>query len=194
MAGSETVLESAALVAAIDRSADAPTARTVVARVIEACPAVAEELTSNALLRDGLIVLACASRSLSSALIADATLLDPLRDPEGFPGEGVSTTTALVAPGRPQTTGASPVEAAGVAPHRRARSARCRPPCRRAELAARPGVLGGGARGRCRNGEIPFSVIGMGKLAGVSSTTGDVDVLFVHDGDNRAERGAMLTS
>ena len=84
MAGGEMVLDDAALVAAIDRSADAPTARTVVARVIEARPEVAEELAHNELLRDGLVALACASRSLSSAVVADVTLLDPLRDPDAF--------------------------------------------------------------------------------------------------------------
>ena len=37
---------------------------------------------SSRSLRDGLVALACASRSLSSAVVADATLLDPLRDPD----------------------------------------------------------------------------------------------------------------
>ena len=194
MAGSETVLESAALVAAIDRSADAPTARTVVARVIEACPAVAEELTSNALLRDGLIVLACASRSLSSALIADATLLDPLRDPEGFAREkGVDDY-------RVAWRQVAPADERGLRRWKRRELLRIAArdllgsadlPAVGRELAALAQVCLEAALAIAGN-EIPFSVIGMGKLGGRElNYASDVDVLFVHDGDgDRAERVA----
>ena len=37
--------------------------------------------------RDALVAVACASRSLSTALVADPTLLDPLRDPTAFAAE-----------------------------------------------------------------------------------------------------------
>ena len=189
------MLESAALVAAIDRSADAATARTVVARVIEARPTVAEELTSNELLRDGLIALACASRSLSSAVIADATLLDPLRDPEGFAREyavddyrvawqrgRARRRTGHSVGGSGESSSASPPATCSVPPTSRPsvvsslRSRRC---------AWRP-------RSPSQGAEDPFAVIGMGKLGGRElNYASDVDVLFVHDGDGeRAERVA----
>jgi hypothetical protein len=78
--GVGVLLETADIVTAIDHSADARTARTLLARAVEAHPQLASELVEQPLVRDGLIALACASRSLSSAVIADDTLLDPLRD------------------------------------------------------------------------------------------------------------------
>ncbi len=106
MSAGETVLASTDLAAAVDRSADAPTARTVLARVIEAHPETADELVDDALVRDGMVALACASRSLSSAVVADAALLDPLRDPAQF--------------ARARRRGL-PNELARAEPHRRAR-------------------------------------------------------------------------
>ena len=75
---------SPTLSAAIERSADATTARTVIERLVEAHPDLADELAANDLVRDGVVALACASRSLSSAVIADPGLLGPLRDPDAF--------------------------------------------------------------------------------------------------------------
>ena len=194
MAASETVLESAALVAAIDRSADAPTARTVVARVIEAHPAVAEELTSNQLLRDGLIALACASRSLSSAVIADATLLDPLRDPEAFRRE------QSVDDYRVAWRKVEPGDERGLRRWKRRELLRIAArdllgaadlPAVGRELAALAQVCLEAALAIAENDD-PFAVIGMGKLGGRElNYASDVDVLFVHDGDGeRAERVA----
>jgi hypothetical protein len=81
MTGGTTRVESADLETAIERSADARTARTLIERVVEAHPELTVELDKQPLLRDGLVALACASRSLASAVVADATLLEPLRDP-----------------------------------------------------------------------------------------------------------------
>ncbi len=81
------LLETADVVAAIERSADARTARMLLTRAVEAHPDLAAELVERPLVRDGLVALACASRSLSSAVVADATLLDPLRDPDEFARE-----------------------------------------------------------------------------------------------------------
>ncbi len=194
MAGSETVLESAAVVAAIDRSADAPTARTVVARVIEARPAVAEELASNVLLRDGLIALACASRSLSSAVIADTALLDPLRDPESFARE------QSVDDYRVAWREVAPADERGLRRWKRRELLRIAArdllgaadlPAVGRELAALAQVCLEAALAIAGN-EDPFSVVGMGKLGGRElNYASDVDVLFVHDGDGeRAERVA----
>ena len=40
------------------------------------------ELADHPLLRDGLVALACASRALASAVVADDSMLDPLREPD----------------------------------------------------------------------------------------------------------------
>jgi glutamate-ammonia-ligase adenylyltransferase len=194
MAGSETVLESAALAAAIERSADAPTARTVLARVVEASPALADELLSDALLRDGLIALACASRSLSSAVIADPTLLDALRDPDAFKHEqdadayrvawresGANDEGGLRRWKRRELLRTAARDLLGVADL----------PAVGRELAALAQVCLEAALvfAEC---DQPFAVIGMGKLGGRElNYASDVDVLFVHDGDGEtAERVA----
>jgi glutamate-ammonia-ligase adenylyltransferase len=186
MAGSETVLETAQLAAAVDRSADAPTARTVLARVVDARPAVADELVSNTLLRDGLIALACASRSLSSAVIADATLLDPLRDADAFAREeGVDDYR-------------DSWRTAGGADDRDLRRWKRRELLRIAtrdllgtadlaavgrELAALAQVCLEIALSMATSDQ-PITIVGMGKLGGRElNYASDVDVLFVHDGD-----------
>ncbi len=87
MTGGTMVLETADVATAIERSADARTARTLLLRAVEAHPELADELVEQPLLRDGLVALACASRSLASAVIADASLLDPLRDADDFARE-----------------------------------------------------------------------------------------------------------
>jgi glutamate-ammonia-ligase adenylyltransferase len=72
---------------AIARSADPRVAHTVVERLVEAAPTLADELAEDPLVREGVVALACASRSLSSAFIADPALLDPLRDRASFERE-----------------------------------------------------------------------------------------------------------
>jgi hypothetical protein len=67
MPGGTTLRETADLTAAIERSADARTARMLLTRAVEANPQLADELVDHPLVRDGLIALACASRSLASA-------------------------------------------------------------------------------------------------------------------------------
>ena len=187
MADRAGILDAPALVGAIDRAADAATARTVVARVIEAHPDLADDLVEHRVLREGLVALACASRSLSSAVIADATLLDPLRDPDEFGRErdrrrptrprGGRTTDddgGLRRWKRRELLAHRARDLLGVAdmPGRRARARR-----------ARAGVPRGRAR-RSWNRTSPFAVIGMGKLGGRElNYASDIDVLFVHDGD-----------
>ncbi len=82
MTGGTTRSASPDLDAAIERSADARTARMLVERAIEAHPELATELAEQPLLRDGLVALACASRALASAVVADVSMLDPLRAPD----------------------------------------------------------------------------------------------------------------
>jgi glutamate-ammonia-ligase adenylyltransferase len=194
MAGGDTVLASRDVVAAVDRSADAATARTVLARVVDEHPEVADELAADALVREGLIALACASRSLSSAVVADAALLDPLRDPEKFAREQTvdGYRTSWRALDRPDERGLrwwkrrellriaarDLLEVADLAAVGR-------------ELAALAQVCLDTALAFAAP-ELPFAIIGMGKLGGRElNYSSDVDVLFVHDGDTgSAERVA----
>jgi hypothetical protein len=74
------ILEAPEVVDGIDRAPDPLLARAVLERIVEAHPALADELVERRLVRDGLVALACASRSLSTAVVGDPALLDPLRD------------------------------------------------------------------------------------------------------------------
>jgi glutamine synthetase adenylyltransferase len=79
-----TVLDSPPLADAIERAAEPALARAALERVVDAHPALAEEIAGHDRLRDGLIALACASRSLSNAVVGDPRLLDPLRNERDF--------------------------------------------------------------------------------------------------------------
>ena len=194
MPGGTTLRETADLTAAIERSADARTARMLLTRAVEEHPQLADELVDDPLVRDGLVALACASRSLASAVIADPSLLDPLRDADDFAQRAHRRRLPVV-----------------VAEGRRARRPRLRRWKRREllRIAARD-LLGAAdmpAVGRelaalaqvCLEGALaivgpdsPFAVIGMGKLGGRElNYASDIDVLFVHEGDaDAAERTA----
>jgi glutamate-ammonia-ligase adenylyltransferase len=202
MAGSDRVLTSPELAAAIERSADAPTARTVVARVIEAHAGLAEEITANALLRDGLVALACASRSLSSAVVVDESMLDPLRDAlalareqtigdyrRAWHGFGDQDDRALRRWKRRELLRIAVRDLLGSADL----------PTVGRELASLAQVCLEAACTLTRAAsDGPFAVIGMGKLGGRElNYASDVDVLFVHDGDgSRADQVArrLLTT
>ncbi|HEX9466987.1 MAG TPA: bifunctional [glutamine synthetase] adenylyltransferase/[glutamine synthetase]-adenylyl-L-tyrosine phosphorylase [Acidimicrobiia bacterium] len=191
MADRNTFLETVDLAEAIERSADAPTARMLVTRAVEAHPELAAELAERALVRDGLIALACASRSLSSAVVADASLLDPLRDHAAFDVE------------RSGTGYRAAWSAFGDTTHRGLRRWKRRELIR---IAVRDllGTADLPAVGRelaalaevCLDAALQivavdtaldttqFAVVGMGKLGGRElNYSSDVDVLFVHDGD-----------
>src|SRR5262249_57558610 len=59
-------------------------ARALLTRLVEDHPALGEELSSDARVRGALVALSAASRSLSSAVVRDPSLLDPLRDGDSF--------------------------------------------------------------------------------------------------------------
>jgi glutamate-ammonia-ligase adenylyltransferase len=200
MAGKSSVLETPAVVAAIERSADARTAHTVLARAIEAHPALAEALESSPLVRDGLIALACASRSLSSAVIADASLVDPLRDPDELARErtidgygsawnawGDHDDRALRHWKRRELLRIAVRDLLGMADM----------PAVGRELAALAQVCLKAALELVAV-DVPFAVIGMGKLGGRElNYSSDIDVLFVHTGEadiaERAARAVLAT-
>jgi [glutamine synthetase] adenylyltransferase / [glutamine synthetase]-adenylyl-L-tyrosine phosphorylase len=192
--GVGVLVETTDVNAAIERSADARTARTLLTRAVEAHPDLAAELVESPLVRDGLVALACASRSLSSAVIADVTLLDPLRDADGFARErGVEAyrvawqaeksgdERALRRWKRRELLRIAVRDLLGVADM----------PGVGRELAALAEVCLEGALAIVDPG-VDFVVIGMGKLGGRElNYASDIDVLFVHDGDAAAaERAA----
>ncbi|HUF84203.1 MAG TPA: bifunctional glutamine-synthetase adenylyltransferase/deadenyltransferase, partial [Acidimicrobiia bacterium] len=170
----------------IEGAADPAIARAVVEQVVEAHPEVGDELAGRAVLRDGLVALACASRSLSTAIIGDAAFLDPLRDERGFRAERDAEGYAaswnqveehsaerlrrwkrreLVRIAARDLLGAADLPAVG------------------RELAALAEVCLQAAFGIVDPG-VPIAVVGMGKLGGRElNYASDVDVLFVHEGD-----------
>ena len=196
MAASDSPLAAPAVVRALERSADATIARTLLARAIEAHPPLADELVRDELVRDGLVALACVSRSLSSAVVAEPEMLTPLRDRDDFFHErgleGYRHTWRGVSAGGDRALrrwrrrellriatrdllGAADLPAVG-----RELSALADSSLEAALDLVAP--------------EIPFAVIGMGKLGGQElNYASDIDVLFVHEGDHgRGEHIARM--
>ncbi len=191
------VLSSRDLARALERSADAVAARTALERILDAHPGLAGELVDRAVLRDGLVAIACASRSLTNAIVGDESLLTPLRDDDTFAKERTLADFRASA----AAAGAAADESGG-ALRRWKRTEYVR-------IAARDllGVADLPAVGRelaalaqecleralaLTDPQVGFAVIGMGKLGGCElNYSSDVDVLFVHDGDsNEADRVA----
>jgi glutamate-ammonia-ligase adenylyltransferase len=198
--GGTTHTPSPDLDAAIERSADARTARMLVERAVEAHPGLARDLEEQPLVRDGLVALACASRALASAVVADVTLLDALRGPDELELErSVETYRALWAavsvpdPGalrrwkRRELLRTAVRDLLGIADM----------PAVGRELAALAQVCVQAAVDLV-DPDVTLTVIGMGKLGGRElNYASDVDVLFVHDGDpelaDRAARAVLAT-
>ncbi len=194
MPGGTTLRETADLAAAIERSADARTARMLLTRAVEEHPILADELVDAPLVRDGLIALACASRSLASAVIADPSLLDPLRDAADFAQE--RTIDAY----RSSWQKDGELDDGALRRWKRRELLRIAArdllaaadmPTVGRELAALAQVCVEGAL-TIVDGDTPVAVIGMGKLGGRElNYASDIDVLFVHEGDaDAAERTA----
>jgi glutamate-ammonia-ligase adenylyltransferase len=199
----QTTLGTPALTEAIERSADPVVARALLTRLLEEHPAVAHELAANPLLRDAVVVLSAASRSLSNALARDPSLLDPLRDGDEFEHErrlsefresaveflttSDDGTGALRRWKRRELLRIASRDLLGAADL----------PAVGRELAALAEVCLGCALDLVEPG-VPLAVIGMGKLGGRElNYASDVDVLFVHDGSGAiAERAAraLLTT
>ena len=185
---------SAAVAFAIERSADPRTASTIVDRLIEEHPSLVDELDADQRVRDTVIALACASRSLSSAIVADPRLLDPVRDAATFGEERDEAGYAAswhAAEGdddhalrrwkRAEVVRIAARDLLGVADM----------PAVGRELAALAGVALDAALVRT-SADAEVAIIGMGKLGGRElNYSSDVDVLFVHDGNTQeAERAA----
>jgi [glutamine synthetase] adenylyltransferase / [glutamine synthetase]-adenylyl-L-tyrosine phosphorylase len=199
----QTLLDTPALTDAIERSADPAAARALLTRLLDEHPALGGELAANPLLREAVVALSAASRSLSNALTRDPSLLDPLRDGDGFERERqlseyresamefLATTKdgagalrrwkrrELLRIAARDLLGAADLPAVG------------------RELAALAEVCLGCALALVHT-HVPLAVIGMGKLGGRElNYASDVDVMFVHDGEGAgAERAAraLLTT
>jgi glutamate-ammonia-ligase adenylyltransferase len=182
-------LEQLDLTAALERSADAAAARAALERILDAHPALADELCEHARLRDALVAIGCASRSLTAAIVNDASVLAPIRETDTFERERTMADYQASA----GAAGALADETGG-ALRRWKRTEYVRIAARDllgiADLPAVGRELAGLAE-VCLDSAlalvtpgVPFAVIGMGKLGGIElNYASDVDVLFAHDGD-----------
>jgi len=200
------VLDTRPVAEALDRSADAATARVALERIVEAHPELADELRARDLVRDGLIALACASRSLTNGVVNDISLIDPLRDEASMRGEQPPDHYVASA-----TRDGVATDRTGGALRRWKRREILRIAARDlmgfADMPAVGRELAGlasaclDAAHRIVDPQVTFAVIGMGKLGGAElNYSSDVDVLFVHEGDaqeaDRAGRAllALMTT
>jgi [glutamine synthetase] adenylyltransferase / [glutamine synthetase]-adenylyl-L-tyrosine phosphorylase len=199
----QTLLDTPELNEAVERSADPAAARAFLGRLLEGHPALGDELATNPLVRDALVALSAASRSLSNAVTRDPSLLDPLRDGASFERERDvpeyrDSATAFLA--------AADDGAAALRRWKRRELLRIASrdllgtadlPAVGRELAALAEVCLGRALDLVAPA-FPLGVVAMGKLGGRElNYASDVDVLFVHDGDGAAaERAArsLLTT
>ncbi|HMF83914.1 MAG TPA: bifunctional [glutamine synthetase] adenylyltransferase/[glutamine synthetase]-adenylyl-L-tyrosine phosphorylase [Acidimicrobiia bacterium] len=187
----------------VERSADPTAARALLSRLVEDHPALGEELSSDARVRGALVALSAASRSLSSAVVRDPSLLDPLRDGDSFVRErGLSeyreSAAGFVTPsedGRGALRRWKQRELLRIAARDLLRVADL--PAVGRELAAVATTCLECALDLVAP-DVQLAIIGMGKLGGRElNYASDVDVLFVHYGDGlaaeRAARAVLTT-
>jgi len=185
-----TALGQRDLAAVVERSADATTARAALERILDAHPALVDEVCTDPTVRDALVAIGCASRSLTAAIVNDASVLAPIRDTASFEHERALADYRVSA-----MAYGVPDDETGSALRRWKRTELVR-------IAARDllGIADLPAVGRelaslaqvCLDTALTlttpatrFAVIGMGKLGGNElNYSSDVDVLFVHDGDS----------
>ncbi len=189
----DAVLDAPGVATALDRSADPRLARAALTRILEQHPEIAAKLRGDRLVRDGLVAVACASRSLTAALVQDATLIDPLLDSDAFRSERSVADLQ-------RSVETSSVDDPDALRHWKRREyfriaardllAVADLPAVGRELAALAEVCLERAVVLARP-ETPFAVIAMGKLGGHElNYSSDVDVLFVHGGDQEAADAA----
>jgi glutamate-ammonia-ligase adenylyltransferase len=181
---------------AVARAANPSAARGALERIVEADPAIGDELVANPEFLDAVVAVVAASHSLTAAIVGDPTLLDELRDraalrlersPDDFAvrSNGIAreddAERALRRFKRRESVRIAARDLLGLGdlPAIARELAALADACLRVALdVARPAV--------------PVAVVGMGKLGGRElNYSSDVDVLFVHDGDvAEAERVA----
>jgi glutamate-ammonia-ligase adenylyltransferase len=187
----DAVLDDPVVAATVERSADPTTARAALGRLIEVRPELRDLLHADAQVREALVAITCASRSLTAALTADPDLVDVLLDGTDAPLRTSRDPTAY-------RTSSAAALAGSDKPLRALRRWKRREFLRIAArdllgIAPLPVVarelanLADACLARSLEvaaPQLPFAVIGMGKLGGRElNYASDVDVLFVHDGD-----------
>ncbi|HEY4396136.1 MAG TPA: bifunctional [glutamine synthetase] adenylyltransferase/[glutamine synthetase]-adenylyl-L-tyrosine phosphorylase [Acidimicrobiia bacterium] len=198
-----TLLDSPTLNTAVEGSADPAAARAFLTRLLDDHPELGDELATNTVVRDALVALSAASRSLSSAVMRDPSLLDLLRDGEDFRRERElseyrESATAFLATaedGRGALRRWKQRELLRTAARDLLGAADL--PAVGRELAALADVCLDRALDLVVPG-VPLGIIAMGKLGGRElNYASDVDVLFVHEGDGalaeRAARAVLTT-
>jgi glutamate-ammonia-ligase adenylyltransferase len=179
------VLTRPTVVDALERAADAGLARTALDRIVDAHGDAAVEVLDDERSLDALVAVACASRSLVSALVGDAGLLEVVRDEELASERTADQYRERAAPCASDTTGGAlrrwkRAELLRIAVHDLLGLAEL--PVVGRELAALADVCVGVAL-ELVDPRQPFAIVGMGKLGGRElNYASDVDVLFVHDG------------
>lgn len=173
---------------AIEQSPEPALARAGLTRVFDAQPAVAEAVVTDAVARDAVIAIVCASRSLTQALATDAALVDVLTDQVLALEHDVGELEQSWARARDDAPDGlrrwKRREYLRIAA--RDLTGRADLPAVGRELAALAEVSLAAAL-RLAAPAAPFAVIGMGKLGGCElNYASDVDVLFVHSGDPEA--------
>ena len=175
----------------IDGAADPDLARAGIARLASADPAAAARLVEP-LRGRAFVTLACASRSLSSAVVADPGLLDVVEAPD-FAEERDPDTLRVT------LRAAAAAADDGMAALRRAKRRELVRIALRdllgfADLVTVGRELTSLAEACLESAldlaaaQVPFAIIGMGKLGGNElNYSSDVDVLFVHSGEDSRE-------
>lgn len=192
-------LDALGLREAIESSADPATVRLGLARIIEANPELAHDLASDELMRDGVVSVVAASRSLTLALETDPSSLDPLRDRVALAQEWDRDRYLAAARA---VAGSDGEPGAALRRWKRRQLLRIAArdllgwadmPAVGRELAGLADACLAVALDVAEPG-VPMAVVGMGKLGGEElNYASDVDVLFVHDGtgaEGEAERAA----
>ncbi len=184
-------LEHHGIVDTIERSADPAAARAGLERLVEARPEIADELVADGRLRDAVVAVICASRALTNDIVRLPSLLDALHDGDDLVIEAPRATYER----RARAFGAFE-DTSATALRRWKRREYVRIAARDLlGLADMPTVgreLAGVAE-VCLDAAlelvtptVALAVVGMGKLGGHElNYASDVDILFVHDGDDQ---------
>lgn len=173
------------LIVALDRAADPTHARVVLAQLLDTHPALADTWAATPEARDATIAVACASRSLTRALMAHPDLTDHLIDLERRDAPAALRADAV----RAITEADDPADALRAWKQAQLLRIAARDllglsdlPMVGRELAALADACLAAALATTAP-TIPIAIIGMGKLGGNElNYSSDVDVLFVHDG------------
>jgi [glutamine synthetase] adenylyltransferase / [glutamine synthetase]-adenylyl-L-tyrosine phosphorylase len=182
-----TAVDSPRVRDALERSADPLAARASLARLVEAHPWLVEELATDEVLVEAIVAVTSASRSLFAALERDPVAVTML---QASALEASMSADAYVCEARELLAGEDPARALRRWKRQRIVRIAARDLLGTADLRATARELAALAHA-CLEVAValaappfPFAVIGMGKLGGDElNYASDVDVLFVHDGD-----------